>query len=405
MFAYKIMKKGRKWFEGVTTEKGYKAQIEINECSKDWAVGDVVEFEGKMERKTSGGYTKVYVFPCSAEQKKEQDELAKQKKEQAEIEKWLGYVEEHSGSYVYQNGVNTLRSMDLNDEQKARLNTAVKTGTINQLKNKTKDYIGYIKEKIGEGRWYSNGEVTVNDNIDKLEKLNIDVTGYKAELKNLKDSFIEKKHQQEKVDAERYFNVQRLSEYKGDEYSIGEIVPFHDGKLGKVIKTRKYYEEDTMSFGYMVDGGWILCAKCDTAAVTDAEREEFFRKQAEQQAAEQHRKEQRKKKAELEKTVKELFSYVRKNGTYPEKDENQNQVEVSGETIYDTFTIYGGGEKVIIDGERIWVLENNGGDGDNWSWNNIRTGGAGAIGHYMEMNEMCKQYIETIKNIKNELEE
>jgi hypothetical protein len=29
----------------------------------------------------------------------------------------------------------------------------------------------------------------------------------------------------------------------------------------------------------------------------------------------------------------------------------------------------------------IWAVRNNGGDGDRWDINNVRTGGAGAIGH------------------------
>lgn len=39
----------------------------------------------------------------------------------------------------------------------------------------------------------------------------------------------------------------------------------------------------------------------------------------------------------------------------------------------------------VIDreGGRIWWVQNSGSDGDDWSHNNIRTGGAGAIGRYI----------------------
>ena len=73
MFKYKITKVGRKWLQGITAdEKQYKAQIEINDISADWVDGQVVEFEGKFEKKTSGGFTKVYIYPCTVEQKEKQ---------------------------------------------------------------------------------------------------------------------------------------------------------------------------------------------------------------------------------------------------------------------------------------------------------------------------------------------
>ena len=63
------------------------------------------------------------------------------------------------------------------------------------------------------------------------------------------------------------------------------------------------------------------------------------------------------------------------------------------------FNIYGGGQAYIIDkeGKKIWKLINNGADGDNWGLNNVATGGAGAIGAYVEyteeLEELIKKYI------------
>lgn len=48
------------------------------------------------------------------------------------------------------------------------------------------------------------------------------------------------------------------------------------------------------------------------------------------------------------------------------------------------FTIYGGGECYIVTPDQaaqVWKLRNNGSDGDDWGRNNVRTGGAGAIGY------------------------
>lgn len=67
-------------------------------------------------------------------------------------------------------------------------------------------------------------------------------------------------------------------------------------------------------------------------------------------------------------------------------------------TIYERpgkgFNIYGGGTQYIITAEYIWHVKNNGMDGDDWSINNIRTGGAGAIGTRFEKTEARIAFLE-----------
>ena len=48
----------------------------------------------------------------------------------------------------------------------------------------------------------------------------------------------------------------------------------------------------------------------------------------------------------------------------------------------------------MVQDEYIWIIENNGADGDNWSLNNVRTGGAGAIG------KRCKRTPELEKLVR-----
>jgi hypothetical protein len=71
---------------------------------------------------------------------------------------------------------------------------------------------------------------------------------------------------------------------------------------------------------------------------------------------------------------------IQKWGTRPEAE------QPDGEVIWDTQNIYGGGDWFVAstDQKTIWYVKNNGADGDNWSYNNVRTGGAGAIGWKME---------------------
>jgi len=58
-----------------------------------------------------------------------------------------------------------------------------------------------------------------------------------------------------------------------------------------------------------------------------------------------------------------------------------------GEIIIDTMNVYGGGYRVTLDDSYVWLVENNGMDGDDWSLNNIRPWGAGAIGRRLPRTE------------------
>lgn len=75
--------------------------------------------------------------------------------------------------------------------------------------------------------------------------------------------------------------------------------------------------------------------------------------------------------------------FGRDQGEYIEIGESFDG-NVKGEEIPwgEGFNIYGGGEEFVIEtgGKYIWLVSNNGADGDDWSRNNIRTGGAGGVG-------------------------
>jgi hypothetical protein len=69
-------------------------------------------------------------------------------------------------------------------------------------------------------------------------------------------------------------------------------------------------------------------------------------------------------------------------GEYPGKNENPIDFPQGEELIDAEFkpNIYGGGVWYVIQSDAVWIVQNNGSDGDDWSRNNVRTGGAGAIG-------------------------
>ena len=98
---------------------------------------------------------------------------------------------------------------------------------------------------------------------------------------------------------------------------------------------------------------------------------------------EQHRAE-----TEAGKLRASLAQRIREAGEAPT---GSNQPE--GERISDTQNIYGGGDWFVVGDDFIWYVQNNGMDGDNWSRNNVQTGGAGAIGWRVPYDEDLAQEI------------
>lgn len=138
----------------------------------------------------------------------------------------------------------------------------------------------------------------------------------------------------------------------------------------------QYISEDGWSFGCAGESGWICRAKCRKA--TEEEVQELLEKEQEQEE-----KRARIKAAQNE--LEQIKDDIKKKG---EKPEGMN--DVAGERVCverESSIIYGGGTWFIISNDYIWYIENNGGDGDDWSYNNVRTSGAGAIGWRVPYNQ------------------
>jgi hypothetical protein len=125
--------------------------------------------------------------------------------------------------------------------------------------------------------------------------------------------------------------------------------------------SRRVYE-DGLSFGVGDESGYIYTATC--RAATELE---------EQIEIEKREKSNARKNSETH--LRELKDQIKKTGERP-----NGTNDATGEFIADSFTAYGGGSRFVLGTEWIWFLENNGSDGDDWSANNVRTGGAGAVG-------------------------
>ena len=107
-------------------------------------------------------------------------------------------------------------------------------------------------------------------------------------------------------------------------------------------------------------------------------------------AAENERREAQKRR-DLNTWKKYLADKIMDGGERPNGEHSPD-----GERLLDTQNIYGGGDWFIIETDRIWYVRNNGMDGDNWSNNNVRTGGAGGIGMYIPFDELIANELRTL---------
>jgi len=143
----------------------------------------------------------------------------------------------------------------------------------------------------------------------------------------------------------------------------------HAGKVATVVKQRnEYVSEDGLSFGLPDDEGWVTYLTVREATAEEvAPIVEHEKKQEEGRAA------VRRLEA-LKKLVRAGEKPELENGESIRIDAPERLVEGAAHRIY------GGGTWFYVTDEHLWYVENNGSDGGMWAANNVRTGGAGAIG-------------------------
>lgn len=132
-----------------------------------------------------------------------------------------------------------------------------------------------------------------------------------------------------------------------------------------VVVTRAgsvYHRSDGWSFGAFEDSGYAYWAHARPA--TPEEAAPLI------QAAETRKAELDRERA-LAAGLRALFDWRTGQPNTPEG----RDLHVQGRhlKIGRGFTLYGGGEELVIDtdGQHVWKLVNNGGDGDNWAHNNV----------------------------------
>lgn len=107
------------------------------------------------------------------------------------------------------------------------------------------------------------------------------------------------------------------------------------------------------------------------------------------------------------------FYTLFKNAVYISEDES-NKICKEKKVLFPSIdieghNIYGGGKYLHITDKYVYLIQNNGHDGDDWSQNNYMTGGAGAIATRIDVTAEVNDILEKIgefesKNIQDFLE-
>lgn len=117
---------GRKWLTVTAPGKSFKMQLAITPDTKHLKAGDKVENMAVGEVKESSRYgTTVKLYPASEAAAEE----ARQKAARAEVERWVGFVEQAAKEgYVYKNGVTKLRELNYRQfpDLEAKVDAAIK---------------------------------------------------------------------------------------------------------------------------------------------------------------------------------------------------------------------------------------------------------------------------------------
>lgn len=129
---------------------------------------------------------------------------------------------------------------------------------------------------------------------------------------------------------------------------------------------RVYYDSDGECFGVGSHRGYVYSATCRAATDEEARplREALARREKAKEATEE---------------LDAICDRIRQEGERPYLP--TGKINPEGEQIAGPGPDpYGGGWWIVAGDEWLWYIRNNGGDGNDWSVNNIRTGGAGAVG-------------------------
>ena len=391
IITFLVVKIGRKWIQCTAKYKEYTLDwnVALNNISSDWKIGQAytVPVEIKIERSSYG--TKRYATPLSEELKAsihDKQELENQIKIEKDIIRYLGYIEEKINEYWYAKGQENIESLFKkykNEEKKIEFNKKLQEleniFKINNAKKEIKRWLGYIKDNLST-YWYSKGE----DNVLKYAKIIKEVDKYKIILSDLKKEFNNTLADKKVSDTIKKYGSNKSINISNNYENREEGDTFYSEKLNKwitIIKIVKewYGLEDAMSFGGNADG-YVVSA--------------YYRDATE--AEENKEKEILAKKSEYKRKIGIIMKYFEFHSANTPNNVSYSEVGKIYHFKNSGHNIYGGGSALGISNNNLWIIKNNGMDGDDWGKNNFSTGGAGAIASKYPYNEEIADLIREI---------
>lgn len=205
--------------------------------------------------------------------------------------------------------------------------------------------------------------------LDKVNQRNLErfrdiLAEARQEILHKQEEVLRKKEEDIRLGIKVFHRISRP-------YKVGEVFELRDGSAWTIVEVQKSVwmdSEDAMSFGIMdMDrDGYVYYASARPSTEEEMEKAGILAARKERVTVQQISK--------ARTTLKDL---IKKHGQIPTGDHRLSK------PFYEYkmhLAIVGGGEWFVQDGNFVWYVQNNGGDGDNWAVNNIFTGGAGAIG-------------------------
>ena len=303
-----------------------------------------------------------------------------EKIDEKELDK-VGLLMEKKDDKIEKHNINILKELN---ELKKHNSNEIKCeiiGNILNIYSSDKKYRDTIKKHFERAKWNgSYWEIPINY-IDPN-----DIKSFISEIDKLNENNI----QQISFPKSKYV-IQRGSGYGGKPFYEGQIIKNNKDKIDKgepkylyVEKALKYHiKEDGLSFGVGDDSGFLYTAYCREAKPEEAQ--ELIREEHDYM-----------NRNSANKRLKEIIFDIKKHGNVPKN------ADPKGKTyIVEPITLYGGGSWIVINNDDLWFVENNGADGDDWSLNNVSTGGAGAIGWTIKDKELSFELSNLLENSLN----
>ncbi|WP_321823559.1 hypothetical protein [Pyramidobacter piscolens] len=355
----KILKKGRKYWAAATDPKGWACKVVINGVSKDFEPGQIVSLDAEdVGTKTRWGSTYIYDPAAIAT-----PELIAHRQALADARKWLRYAEDDTEKgWDLSNAIN--RTLDLDIDTYPEI----------------ADRLEALRQKVAENKAAHAAAVEARKKR-QAERL-------AAEAKAREEEHAAAvKAREEKLGKRVLVNAD-------DCPSTGRPWRMHNRPNGKIIVIESYgkkwylHSEDACCYGMMPDDQWVRYAY-----YRDATPEEIAAVEAAEEAA---RKAATERKARSERLY-EIKSAIRKAEHYAK---DVDPADLEGEIILDTFNIYGGGERFVAADKWLWYIDNNGGDGDDWSVTNVygASGTPGGIGWRIPRDESLVAELRELAN-------